>query len=96
MKHFAVLSTNPSDEDAMRCKVVALIKADNIDDALSTIQSSQKFTCDFNYLKVFNVVMFSFCFLFMCHKRKLVSFEEVCLTSYLHKLLSCHDTTNYL
>ncbi|KAH9708396.1 Signal recognition particle subunit SRP72 [Citrus sinensis] len=48
-----VLSTNPSDEDAMRCKVVALIKADNIDDALSTIQSSQKFTCDFNYLKAY-------------------------------------------
>lgn len=37
----------------MRCKVVALIKADNIDDALSTIQSSQKFTCDFNYLKAY-------------------------------------------
>ena len=66
MKHFAVLSTNPSDEDAMRCKVVALIKADNIDDALSTIQSSQKFTFDFSYLKVFNVVIFSFCFLFIC------------------------------
>ncbi|ESR51368.1 hypothetical protein CICLE_v100309551mg, partial [Citrus x clementina] len=48
-----VLSTNPSDEDAMRCKVVALIKADNIDDALSTIQSSQKFTFDFNYLKAY-------------------------------------------
>lgn len=37
----------------MRCKVVALIKADNIDDALSTIQSSQKFTFDFNYLKAY-------------------------------------------
>ncbi|KAL9423750.1 hypothetical protein AB3S75_035773 [Citrus x aurantiifolia] len=48
-----VLSTNSSDEDAMRCKVVALIKADNIDDALSTIQSSQKFTFDFNYLKAY-------------------------------------------
>lgn len=48
-----VLSTNPSDEDGMRCKVVALIKADNIDDALSTIQSSQKFPFDFNYLKAY-------------------------------------------
>lgn len=48
-----VLSTNPTDEDAMRCKVVALIKADNIDDALSTIQSSQKFSFDFNYLKAY-------------------------------------------
>lgn len=37
----------------MRCKVVALIKADNIDDALSTIQSSQKFSFDFNYLKAY-------------------------------------------
>lgn len=37
----------------MRCKVVALIKADNIDDALSTIQSSQKFTFDFSYLKAY-------------------------------------------
>lgn len=37
----------------MRCKVVALIKADNIDDALSTIQSSQKFPFDFNYLKAY-------------------------------------------
>lgn len=89
----------------MRCKVVALIKADNIDDALSTIQSSQKFTFDFNYLKVFNVVIFFLLLpiyvpkLHLCaimDKRKLVSFEDVCLTSYLHQLLSCHYTTNYL
>ncbi|KAJ4710920.1 Signal recognition particle subunit SRP72 [Melia azedarach] len=48
-----VLSIAPGDEDAMRCKVVALIKADNIDDALPTIQSSQKFPIDFNYFKAY-------------------------------------------
>lgn len=48
----AVLSVAPGDEDALRCKVVALIKADSIDDALSTIQSAQRPLTDFSYFKV--------------------------------------------
>ncbi|KAJ0039070.1 hypothetical protein Pint_23641 [Pistacia integerrima] len=48
-----VLSIAPGDEDAMRCKVVALIKADDIDGALSTIQSSQKLPIDFSYFKAY-------------------------------------------
>jgi signal recognition particle subunit SRP72 len=49
---FAVLAIAPGDEDAIRCKVVALIKDDKIEDALSTIQSSQNVPIDFNFLKV--------------------------------------------
>lgn len=49
---FAVLSIAPGDEDAIRCKVVALIRADDIDKALSTIQSSQRPTVDFSFFKV--------------------------------------------
>ncbi|KAF5177383.1 Signal recognition particle subunit srp72 [Thalictrum thalictroides] len=37
-----VLDHSPGDVDAWRCKVVSLIKADNIDKALSTIQDSEK------------------------------------------------------
>ncbi|XP_044491004.1 signal recognition particle subunit SRP72 [Mangifera indica] len=48
-----VLSIAPGDEDAVRCKVVALIKADDIDGALSTIQSSQKLPIDFSYFKAY-------------------------------------------
>ncbi|KAF5746502.1 putative Signal recognition particle subunit srp72 [Tripterygium wilfordii] len=48
-----VLSIAPGDEEALHCKVVALIKADNIDDALSTIQSSQRIAVDFGYLKAY-------------------------------------------
>ena len=49
----AVLSFAPSDEDALRCKVVALIKNDKIDQALTTIQeSAKKFPVDFSFLKV--------------------------------------------
>ncbi|KAL1568646.1 hypothetical protein AAHA92_00235 [Salvia divinorum] len=33
-----VLSIAPGDEDAILCKVVALIKNDNIDDALSAVE----------------------------------------------------------
>ncbi|RWW30976.1 hypothetical protein BHE74_00013715 [Ensete ventricosum] len=36
-----VLAIAPGDEDALRCKVVALIKSDAIDKALSTIQASR-------------------------------------------------------
>ncbi|KAE8653744.1 SRP72 RNA-binding domain isoform 2 [Hibiscus syriacus] len=40
-----VLSVAPGDEDAIRCKLVALIKADKIVEALSAIQSAQKAYC---------------------------------------------------
>lgn len=49
-----MLSVSPGDEDALRCKIVALIKKDKIDDALATIQeSSRKFPVDFRFFKVF-------------------------------------------
>ncbi|KAI4336625.1 hypothetical protein L6164_015127 [Bauhinia variegata] len=48
-----ILSISPGDEDALRCKVVALIKADSIDDALSTIQASQTPPADFNFCKAY-------------------------------------------
>ncbi|KAF3431109.1 hypothetical protein FNV43_RR25839 [Rhamnella rubrinervis] len=48
-----VLSIAPGDEDAIRCKVVALIRADDIDKALSTIQSSQRPTVDFSFFKAY-------------------------------------------
>lgn len=108
MKHFAVLSIAPGDEDAMRCKVVALIKADNIDDALPTIQSSQKFPIDFNYFKVFNMDTFV-CFgclltcsisaiRFFCilkKKKKRFFLGEICLISYMPKPHSRHYTNNF-
>lgn len=49
-----VLSIAPGDEDAIRCKVVALIRADDIDKAFSTIQSSQRLPVDFSFFKVGN------------------------------------------
>lgn len=52
MFYFSVLSIAPGDEDALRCKVVALIRADSFDKALSTIQSCQKFSTDFGFFKV--------------------------------------------
>ncbi|GMI90205.1 hypothetical protein like AT1G67680 [Hibiscus trionum] len=48
-----VLSVAPGDEDAVRCKVVALIKADKIEDALSAIQSAQKVSFDFSFYKAY-------------------------------------------
>jgi signal recognition particle subunit SRP72 len=48
-----VLAIAPGDEDAIRCKVVALIKDDKIEDALSTIQSSKNVPIDFNFLKAY-------------------------------------------
>ncbi|GLU21792.1 hypothetical protein SLE2022_379080 [Rubroshorea leprosula] len=48
-----VLSIAPGDEDAIRCKVVALIKGDNIDAALSMIQSSQKLPIDLSFFKAY-------------------------------------------
>ncbi|XP_028772228.1 signal recognition particle subunit SRP72-like [Neltuma alba] len=51
-----ILSIAPGDEDALRCKVVALIKSDKPDgfqEALSTIQSSPRSPADFNFLKAY-------------------------------------------
>ncbi|KAL3516481.1 hypothetical protein ACH5RR_023383 [Cinchona calisaya] len=49
-----VLSVSPGDEDALRCKVVALVKNDKIDDAFTTIQEcSLKFPVDFGFLKAY-------------------------------------------
>ncbi|GLU06150.1 hypothetical protein SLE2022_232050 [Rubroshorea leprosula] len=48
-----VLSVAPGDEDAIRCKVVALIKDDDIDDALSMIQASQKHPLDLSFFKAY-------------------------------------------
>ncbi|KAJ4973784.1 hypothetical protein NE237_006958 [Protea cynaroides] len=50
-----VLAINPGDEDALRCKIVALIKADNIDGALSTIQASEKakLPIDYGFFKAY-------------------------------------------
>ncbi|KAH6824370.1 SRP72 RNA-binding domain-containing protein [Perilla frutescens var. hirtella] len=49
-----VLSIAPQDEDAIRCKVVALIKNDKIDDALSAIQVfSRKSSVDLTFYKAY-------------------------------------------
>ncbi|XP_010470681.1 PREDICTED: signal recognition particle subunit SRP72 isoform X1 [Camelina sativa] len=48
-----VLSIVPSDEDAIRCKVVALIKDDQIDVALSVINSFQKLQIDLGFEKAY-------------------------------------------
>ncbi|KAE9610500.1 hypothetical protein Lal_00029643 [Lupinus albus] len=48
-----ILAIAPSDEDAIRCKVVALIKEDRIEDALSAIRSSNKSLDDFDFLKAY-------------------------------------------
>ncbi|KAF8390589.1 hypothetical protein HHK36_025116 [Tetracentron sinense] len=48
-----VLAIAPGDEDALRCKVVALIKADNIDRALSTIQVSEELSIDLSFYKAY-------------------------------------------
>ncbi|XP_028121008.1 signal recognition particle subunit SRP72-like [Camellia sinensis] len=48
-----VLSIVSNDEDAIRCKIMALIKADSIDEALSTIESSRRLPIDFNFFKAY-------------------------------------------
>ncbi|KAJ4834214.1 hypothetical protein Tsubulata_028868 [Turnera subulata] len=48
-----VLSVAPNDEDALRCKVVALIKNDNIEKALSTVASAAILLPDFAHLKAY-------------------------------------------
>ncbi|KAG0475952.1 hypothetical protein HPP92_012793 [Vanilla planifolia] len=48
-----VLSIAPGDEDALRCKIVALIKSDSIDKALSVIQKSEDLPVDLNFYKAY-------------------------------------------
>ncbi|KAI5385240.1 uncharacterized protein LOC127100683 [Lathyrus oleraceus] len=48
-----ILAIAPGDEDALRCKVVALIKDDRFDDAISAIQSSKTPPEDFHFLKAY-------------------------------------------
>ncbi|CAK9136975.1 unnamed protein product [Ilex paraguariensis] len=48
-----VLAIAPGDEDAIRCKIVALVKDDKIDEALLAISAySRKFPNDFSFFKV--------------------------------------------
>lgn len=65
---FAVLAIAPSDDDALRCKVVALIKDDRIEDALSAIRSSQRSLHDFDFLKVCDFELRSTLFVFLVLK----------------------------
>ncbi|KAI5419906.1 hypothetical protein KIW84_043893 [Lathyrus oleraceus] len=48
-----ILAIAPGDEDALRCKVVALIKDDRFDGAISAIQSSKTPSEDFHFLKAY-------------------------------------------
>ncbi|KAL5719058.1 hypothetical protein ACHQM5_011890 [Ranunculus cassubicifolius] len=48
-----ILAIAPGDEDALRCKVVSLIKNYKFDQALATIQASQKFPIDFTFKKAY-------------------------------------------
>lgn len=48
-----VLSIAPGDEDALQCKIIALIRADSIDEAFAVIQSSQKLPIDLSFLKAY-------------------------------------------
>ncbi|KAG9446729.1 hypothetical protein H6P81_012857 [Aristolochia fimbriata] len=48
-----VLSNAPGDEDALRCKVVALIKGDKIDRAVSIIQASERLPIDLRFYKAY-------------------------------------------
>lgn len=48
-----VLSITPGDEDAIRCKIVALIKDDKIEEALRIIQSTQRLSIDVDFFKAY-------------------------------------------
>ncbi|KAL8170533.1 hypothetical protein V2J09_022337 [Rumex salicifolius] len=48
-----VLAISPGDEDAIQCKIVALVRADNIDEALKVIDSSKRISIDLNFLKAY-------------------------------------------
>jgi len=51
----AVLKAAPGDEDAVRCKVVAHIKADEIDKALAAMRAAERLPIDFSFYKVMRV-----------------------------------------
>ncbi|KAK6930881.1 Signal recognition particle, SRP72 subunit, RNA-binding [Dillenia turbinata] len=48
-----ILAIAPGDEDAIRCKIVALIKDDRVEDALSAIQSAQKLPIDLSFFRTY-------------------------------------------
>lgn len=48
-----ILAIAPGDEDALRCKIVALIKDDRFGDAVSAIQSSRSPPEDFHFFKAY-------------------------------------------
>lgn len=53
----AVLKAAPGDEDAVRCKVVAYIKADEIDKALAAIRAAERLPIDLSYYRVTRFVL---------------------------------------
>lgn len=57
----AVLKAAPGDEDAVRCKVVAYIKADEIDKALAAIRAAERLPIDLSYYKVKRLVLTCSC-----------------------------------
>ncbi|CAL4953331.1 unnamed protein product [Urochloa decumbens] len=48
-----VLKAAPGDEDAVRCKVVALIKAEKIDEALAAMRAAERLPIDLSYYKAY-------------------------------------------
>lgn len=48
-----ILSIAPGDEDALRCKIVALIKNDRFEEAISAIQSSRTPSDDLHFFKAY-------------------------------------------
>ncbi|WVZ67895.1 hypothetical protein U9M48_016912 [Paspalum notatum var. saurae] len=48
-----VLKAAPGDEDAVRCKVVAHIKSDGIDQALAAIRAAERLPIDLGYYKAY-------------------------------------------
>jgi signal recognition particle subunit SRP72 len=51
----AVLKAAPGDEDAVRCKVTAHIKARKMDEALAAMRAAEHLPIDFTYYKVIAV-----------------------------------------
>ncbi|OEL36703.1 Signal recognition particle subunit SRP72 [Dichanthelium oligosanthes] len=48
-----VLKAAPGDEDAVRCKVVAHIKSDEIDKALAAMRAAERLPIDLSYCKIY-------------------------------------------
>lgn len=48
----SVLAIAPGDEDAIKCKVVALIKSEATDKALKTIKAASSLSIDLSFYKV--------------------------------------------